>query len=70
MRASDVISDEDGVHLFNVNQVAYLVEGCTNKVEQRTTKRRIAEALSSIQVTQRACQRTGNGESLYRQTDN
>jgi hypothetical protein len=49
MRASDVTTDEEGVYLFNVNQVAYLVEGCTTNDEQRQTRRRVGHALPNLE---------------------
>jgi hypothetical protein len=53
MRASDVVRDEEGILLFNVNQVAYLVEGSTVNDEQRQTRKRIKKALPSLQYTNR-----------------
>ncbi len=41
MRASDVVHDEEGILLFNVNQVAYLMEGSAVNEEQRQTRKRI-----------------------------
>jgi hypothetical protein len=63
MRASDVINNEDGVYLFNVNQVAYLVEGCSTKEEQRTTRRRLADALSLLTYTTRRVPPANKGET-------
>jgi hypothetical protein len=62
MRASDVISDEDGVYLFNVNQVAYLVEGCTTKDEKRSTRWRVAGNLQTFPHTMVKSSMPGAGE--------
>jgi hypothetical protein len=51
MRASDVTTDSEGVYLFNVNQVAYLVEGCATKDEQRTSRKRLRDALEGVHYT-------------------
>jgi hypothetical protein len=62
MRASDVVSDEEGILLFNVNQVAYLMEKSVTKDQQKTTKKRIKDAMNSAGAVTRRCSRTGNGE--------
>ena len=48
LRQSDVTKDNEGVYLFNVNQVAYLVEGCCTRDEQRATRNRLKDALHSL----------------------
>ena len=48
LRASDVTTDEEGVYLFNVNQVAYLVEGSASKDEKRMTRQRVGAGLQSV----------------------
>lgn len=50
--------------LFNVNQVAYLVEGSTAKDQQRATRQRIKEPLSSIKAVYKKCPRSGRGEQM------
>jgi hypothetical protein len=49
MRASDVTKDEEGVYLFNVNQVAYFVEGSEAEDQQRCTRRRFQAVLPTVQ---------------------
>jgi hypothetical protein len=61
LRASDIAQDSDGIFLFNVNQVAYLVEGCQTKDQQKATKKRIQESMLSINAVVKKCGRTGNG---------
>lgn len=53
LRASDVAKDEEGVYIFNVNQVAYLVEESTTKDQQKTSRNRIAPVLGSMSYTTR-----------------
>ncbi len=48
MKASDIMRDEEGVLLFNVNQAAYLVEKSETLDEQRQTRKRINKALQSL----------------------
>ena len=71
LRQSDVTTDNQGVYLFNVNQVAYLVEGCCTRDEQRTTQRRVKEAISSINTFNTKCPRSGRGGTNFscRRTD-
>lgn len=64
LKASDVQMDDDGVLLFNVNQVAYLAENCKDKEEQKNTKRRIKAEMHKINVVTRRCKRTGNGKDF------
>jgi hypothetical protein len=45
MRQTDVTTDHEGIYLFNVNQVAYLAEGCMTSNEQRATRTRVNDAL-------------------------
>ncbi len=61
MRASDVVRDEEGILLFNVNQVAYLVEQCTTKEQQKTTKRWIRQYLPDMESKIGKCARSGKG---------
>jgi hypothetical protein len=68
LRASDVATDEEGVFVFNVNQVAYLAEECDTKDKQKATREKVKEALHSRHLVPRKCPRTGNGE-LHEQTD-
>ena len=62
MRQTDVTTDHEGVYLFNVNQVAYLVEGSITKEQRKTTKNHIAGGFHNLQVTVKKCSRTGNGK--------
>ena len=62
LRQTDVTTDHEGVYLFNVNQVAYLVEGSINRDEQRVTRRRMADALPKIQAVIKTCDKSGRGE--------
>jgi hypothetical protein len=65
MRASDVISDEDGVYLFNVNQVAYLVEGSRSQDEKKSTRRRVTENLQSFSHVMTRPPTPGSGVFTY-----
>lgn len=80
MKEADIQCCEDGKLLFNVNQVAYLVDdgndkedtktgetkedGKITKSEQKTIKRRIKEGLKKIHFVRRQCKRTGNGKCM------
>ena len=63
LRASDVCKDDDGVYMFNVNQVAYLVEGSVSKDDKRTTQRRVKEGVASIKAKIYKCTSYGKGET-------
>ena len=54
--------DKDGVNIFNVNQVAYMMEGCKNRNQQRALKDKIWGRLSPQQVIPMKCLRSGHGE--------
>jgi hypothetical protein len=62
MRQTDVTTNHEGFYLFNVNQVAYLVEGSITKEQRKTTKNHIAGGFHNLQVTVKKCSRTGNGK--------
>jgi hypothetical protein len=77
LRPSDVCKDNQGVYMFNVNRVAYLVEESESKDQQRVTQRRIKDAVTSINVTSKKCPSSGRGKTalflfvayIDRQTD-
>jgi hypothetical protein len=48
MRQTDVTTNHEGFYLFNVNQVAYLVEGSRSQDEKKSTRRRVTENLQSF----------------------
>ena len=60
LRASEVCKHEEGVYMFNINQVAYLVEECKTKEQQKVTKKKVKEHILNIRVQMRRCQRSGN----------
>ena len=62
LRASDVATDDEGVYIFNVNQVAYLVEESTTDDQKKSSRRKVASALQKIIHTLRHSQRSSNGE--------
>jgi hypothetical protein len=62
LRASDVVTGEDGVLLFNVNQVSYIVEGSVTKAEQKDSKKKIKDTTALMSM--RTCVRTGNCKSF------
>ena len=49
LRQTDVVRGEDGVLLFNVNQVAYLAEESATEDQQRTTRKRISGAIENLE---------------------
>lgn len=51
LRECDVIKDNQGVWLFNVNQTAYIIEGSCTDEFKRKTRRRVNNALSSSAIT-------------------
>ena len=65
MRQSDLQRDEEGVLLFNVNQVAYLVEGSNTDNTKKVTRRRVNSALdaSAIAVVMQAPSFPGKGKT-------
>jgi hypothetical protein len=68
LRASDIAQDSDGIFLFNVNQVAYLVEGAATNQDQTTTRGRLKSGMQSIQTQTIKCPRSGKGRKQW-QTD-
>jgi hypothetical protein len=66
LRASDVMTGEDGILLFNINQVAYIMEGSATNKQQNSTRSRLKDAVPSLQVVTRKCPRSGRGKSKIR----
>jgi hypothetical protein len=64
LSASDICKDEEGVYMFNINQVAYLVEGCKTQYEQKAIKKKLKEHILNVRVQMRQCKRTGNSEYM------
>ena len=64
LRQKDVTTDHEGVYLFNVNQVAYIVEGSTTNEQQTCTRSRLKKAMPSLQSVSRKCPHSGKGEAL------
>jgi hypothetical protein len=62
--AHDVVIGEDGVLLFNVNQVAYIVEEKYTNEDQNSTRRRIKEAKPPLETVPTRCAHLGKGESF------
>lgn len=62
LKKDDIMYDCHGKYLFNINRVAYLVEGSTTKDQQRTTLKRIKETMATIQHELHKCQRSGKCE--------
>ena len=56
-----VAQDSEGILLFNVNQVAYLVEGSATHEQQNSTRSRLKNAYPSITTTHLKCPRLGKG---------
>ncbi len=63
LRQSDVCMDDQGIYMFNINQVAYVVEDSITEAQQRTTRKRINEFSSSFNIQLRKCSRSGKGEN-------
>jgi hypothetical protein len=59
MRQTDVTTDHEGIYLFNVNQVAYIVEGSTTNEQQTCTRSRLKKAMPSLQSLSRKCPHSG-----------
>ena len=64
LRQKDVTTDHEGVYIFNVNQVAYVVEGSTTNEQQTCTRSRLKKAMPSLQSVSRKCPHSGKGEAL------
>ena len=64
LRASDVCEDGEGVRMFNINQVAYLVEECKTKDQQNATRKKLKEHMLNIRLQMRLCPRSGNSECM------
>ena len=63
--AHDDVTGEDGVLLFNVNQVAYIVEETnTQENKQRTTRRHLEDANPPLKTIMRKCPKSYQGESF------
>ena len=63
LRQTDVCKDDKGIYMFNVNQVAYVVEESITEAQQRTTRKRMNEVSSSFNIQLRKCNRSGKGEN-------
>lgn len=59
---SDMYKDNHGMYMFNVDQVAYLVDKCASSDDKRTIQRRMKEAARSISTEPRRCPKSGKGE--------
>lgn len=54
LKGGDVIKDTDGIYFFNINQVAYIVEGCTTPDQQMSLKNRLTHAIHAVtRITKR-----------------
>lgn len=49
LRQSDVCKDDKGIYMFNVNQVAYVVEESETRDQQNATRKRMASTMPSLQ---------------------
>ncbi len=65
LRQTDVTSDNEGVYLFNVNQVAYLVEGSRSQDEKKSTRRRVTENIQSFSHVMTRPPTPGSGVFTY-----
>ena len=63
LRQTDVVKDqEEGVYLFNVNQVAYLVEESTTEDSKRATRIRVAKGIDQLHHQLRHSAGTNKGK--------
>jgi hypothetical protein len=62
--AHDVVTGEDGVLLFNVNQVAYIMEESYTDKQQNSTRSRLKYAKPPLETVPTKCAHLGKGESL------
>lgn len=62
LKPSDVMMGRDNILLFNVNQVAYLVEGSDTHDKQRATRQRLKHAISPHETVTMKCTGIGKGE--------
>jgi hypothetical protein len=65
MRQTDVTTNHEGFYLFNVNQVAYLVEGSRSQDEKKSTRRRVTENLQSFSHVMTRPPTPGSGVFTY-----
>jgi hypothetical protein len=59
---ASVGKDKSGVYLFNVNQVAYLVEGRETNDQQGVARKRIKDYVSSMKTVPMRCRKSGQGQ--------
>jgi hypothetical protein len=64
LRANDVEKDEEGVYVFNVNQVAYLVEESKTEEQKRASRRKVASALDQVLHTTKHSHRSNKGDTF------
>ena len=62
LKPADMYKDNLGVFLFNVNQVAYLVEQSNTKDLQRATRKRISDSLPLYMHVTKRVPPSNNGE--------
>jgi hypothetical protein len=65
LRQTDVWKDDKGMYMFNVNQVAYVVEESIAEAQQRATRTRMKKDLPSFNVVRKKCSRTGHGKPSH-----
>jgi hypothetical protein len=61
LKPSDVLKDEHGKHMFNANQVAYLVEGVTDENGKRVTRKRLASGITKLQYVSKRVPHSNTG---------
>jgi hypothetical protein len=54
--------DETGVYWFNVNQVAYLVEGSGTHDQQSASRKRLGKKINAVSHPPRRCWKSGKGQ--------
>jgi hypothetical protein len=60
LRTSDVCLIENVLH-FNINQCAYIIEGCTIMDQKRVTRKRVEQGLSNLPHHIKKCVHTKGG---------
>jgi hypothetical protein len=63
LRPVDVILDEYGVQLFNVNQSAYMIEESATMDQKRATRNRISMTPCANKFLRKRCPLSGKGVS-------
>jgi hypothetical protein len=69
LRADDVICNEEGIYLFNVNQCVYILKGSTTPNQKWATKGKVTSFLDGVQYVLNKAHGSDKGMKYMRNAD-